>query len=200
MEIRRRNLLAAFGVIYAAPLFGAEVFGAKAKPTSQRVAVAKPGEGRFKFTSQQFAQLTTCKVTSEDTGGACSLFELGAPPKFGPPLHVHHREDEWYYVLTGDFLFEAGKDNYSLSAGASIWLPRDIPHCWGNSGAVDGELILLCEPGGFEKFFEEASQLPPLTSQDPNDLQRLHALHAKYGMELLGPPIYPVPKTAAPHP
>jgi quercetin dioxygenase-like cupin family protein len=193
-EISRRNLLTAFGVAYAAPLFGAEL-----KPTSQRVAVAKPGEGRFKFASQQFSQLTTCKVTSEDSGGACSIFELGAPPRFGPPRHVHHREDEWYYVLTGDFLFEVGGQQYSLATGASIWLPRDIPHCWANSGIVNGKVILLCEPGGFERFFEEASQMPPLTSQNPTDLQKLHALHAKYGMDLLGPPLFPVPNTEAMH-
>jgi quercetin dioxygenase-like cupin family protein len=188
-EISRRNLLAAFGVAYAAPLFAREP-----KSASQTVAVAKPGEGRFKFTSQQAAQLTTCKVTSEDSGGACSIFELGAPPRFGPPRHVHHRQDEWYYVLTGDFLFEGGEKQYSLTTGASIWLPRDIPHCWGNSGTANGQLILLCEPGGFEGFFEEAAQMPPLTSQDPADLQKLHALHAKYGMELLGPPLFPVPR------
>jgi quercetin dioxygenase-like cupin family protein len=189
-EITRRSLLAAFGVTYAAPLFPRQ-----SKPAKPSVAVSGPGDGRYKFTSQQFAQLTTCKVSGEDSGGGCSIFELASPPKFGPPRHVHHREDEWYYVLIGDFLFEAGGKQHSLTTGASIWLPRDIPHCWGNSGTSNGKLILLCEPGGFEKFFEEASQMPPLTSQDPADLQKLHALHTKYGMELLGPPLFPVPKT-----
>lgn len=192
MEISRRNLLAAFGVLYATPLLGA-----KANPTNQRVAVAKPGESRFKFTSQQFAQRGLCKVTSDDSGGACSIFELGALPKFGPPRHVHHREDEWYYVLAGDFLFEVSGENYSLPTGGCIWLPRDIPHCWGNAGTTAGKLILLCEPGGFEKFFEEAAQGPPLASQDPADLHKLHALHAKYGMELLGPPLFPPPASGA---
>src|SRR5215469_1188087 len=191
MELSRRNLLAAFGVVYATPLLGIQ-----AKTRSQCVAVANPGESRFKFTSQQFGQLTACKVKSEDSGGACSIFELGAPPKFGPPRHVHHREDEWYYVLAGDFLFEVDGEQHTLPAGASIWLPRDIPHCWANAGTANGKLILLCEPGGFEKFFEEASQFPPLTSQDHNDLQKLHALHAKYGMELLGPPMFPVPSAS----
>ena len=188
-EITRRSLLAGFGVAYAMPLSLRE-----ARTTNQTVAVAKSGESRFKFTSQSFLQNTTCKVTSEDSGGACSIFELGSPPKFGPPRHVHHREDEWYYVLAGDFLFEAGGKQYSLTTGASIWLPRDIPHCWGNAGTSNGKLILLCEPGGFEKFFDEVSQMPPLTSQDLADLKKLHELHAKYGMELLGPPLFPIPK------
>jgi len=103
---------------------------------------------------------------------------------------VHHREEEWYYVLSGDFLFEAGGQRNHLPTGGSIWLPRDLPHCWGNEGTTAGKLILMCQPAGFEKFFDEAAQLP-LYSQDPAELQKLHELHAKYGMELVGPPIFP---------
>ena len=183
-NISRRNLLYAFGVAYATPLIGAQT-------PSRRAAIAKPGESRFPFASQQFAQSATCKLTNEDSAGACSIFELGSPPKFGPPRHVHHREDEWYYVLAGDFIFEIGGEQHSLSAGGSIWLPRDVAHCWANAGATNGKVILLCQPGGFEKFFDEAAQGPPLTSQDPGDLHKLHALHARYGMELLGPPLFP---------
>jgi quercetin dioxygenase-like cupin family protein len=186
-NISRRNLLYAFGVVYATPLL------AEQAAPSRRAAIAKPGESRFAFASQQFAQQTACKVTNDDSAGACSIFEMGSPPKFGPPRHVHHREDEWYYVLAGDFLFEVGGEQHSLPTGGSIWLPRDIPHCWGNAGTTSGKLLLLCHPGGFEKFFDEAAQGPPLTSQDSADLHKLHALHAKYGMELLGPPLFPVP-------
>jgi mannose-6-phosphate isomerase-like protein (cupin superfamily) len=180
----RRNLLYAFGVTYATTILRAD------SKRTQRIAVAKPGESRFPFSSQQLAQINACRVSSDDSGGACSIFELGAPPRFGPPRHVHHREDEWYYILSGEFIFEVGSGRHHLATGSSIWLPRDIPHCWANEGKVDGKVILMCQPGGFEKFFEEASQGPPLTSQDPAALQKLHALHAKYGMELLGPPIF----------
>jgi quercetin 2,3-dioxygenase len=180
----RRNLLCAFGAVYATPLLRPDT-------ASRRAALAKSGESRFAFTSKPFAKAAFCKVTNDDSAGACSIFELGALPKSGPPRHVHHREDEWYYVLSGDFIFEVGGEQHSLPAGGSIWLPRDIPHCWANAGTSKGKVILLCQPGGFEKFFEEASQGPLLTSQDPADLHKLHALHAKYGMELLGPPIFP---------
>lgn len=138
-SISRRNLLYAFGVTYATPLFQAQT------TPEQHVAVVKPGESRFAFVSQHFAQNTACKVTKDDTAGACSICEM------------------------------------------------DIPHCWANEGKTVGRVILMCHPGGFEKFFDDAAQGPPVTSQDPTDLHRLHVLHAKYGMELLGPPIFPPP-------
>jgi mannose-6-phosphate isomerase-like protein (cupin superfamily) len=184
-SINRRNLLFAFGVTYATTLVRAD------SPSAQHVAVAQPGQSRFHFASQQLAQTTACKVTTDDSAGACSVFELGAPPRFGPPRHVHHREDEWYYVLSGNFIFEVGDEQHHLPTGGSVWLPRNIPHCWANEGKADGKVILVCQPGGFERFFDEASLGPPLTSQDPKELRKLHALHAKYGMELLGPPIFP---------
>jgi hypothetical protein len=88
-----------------------------------------------------------------------------------------------------------GQQNH-LPTGGSIWLPRDLPHCWANEGTTTGKLILMCQPAGFEGFFDEAEQLP-LYSQDPAELQKLHELHAKYGMELVGPPILRQPRAAA---
>ena len=195
-NIARRNLLYAFGIVSVTPL---SLLRAEPAP-DRRSAVARPGENRFAFAAQQVAQRIHCKVTSDDSNGACSIFELGALPRYGPPLHLHHREDEWYYVLSGEFIFQVGEEQHHLPAGGSIWLPRDIRHCWANEGATNGKLILLCQPGGFEKFFDEAAQGPPLGSEDPANLHKLHALHAKYGMELLGPPIFSTHAPAQPKP
>jgi uncharacterized cupin superfamily protein len=106
-------------------------------------------------------------------------------------LHVHHREDEWYYVLAGQFQFEVDGQQFDLPAGGSIWAPRDARHRWANTSSTPGKLILTCLPGGFEKFFEELGKYPALNSVDPLEIRKLHDLHAKYGMELLGPPIFP---------
>jgi len=69
-------------------------------------------------------------VTAQDSGGIISMFEFIIAPKQGPPLHVHHREDETYYVLTGEFLFEVGGTNLpSLSAcGFSPTYAHDVPN------------------------------------------------------------------------
>jgi hypothetical protein len=61
---------------------------------SGKVFVPKPGENRFPFASAEQAQPTACKLTSEDSGGACTVFELSVFPRLGPSLLVHHREDE----------------------------------------------------------------------------------------------------------
>ncbi len=183
-NLSRRTLLYVFGVASVSPLLNAQI-GPGGRPV-----VAKPDENRFPFTSQQQAQKTACKVTSDDSGGSCSIFELVVPTRSGPPLHVHHREDEWYYVLAGEFLFEVGGQPFDLSTGASIWAPRDARHRWANTSSTPGKLILTCLPGGFEKFFNELGKYPALDSADPLETKKLHELHAKYGMELLGPPIF----------
>jgi len=185
-NVDRRTLLALFGIASISPLLRAQT-----APT-RRVAVAKPGENRFPWHAKPQGNEIACKVTSADSAGACSIFELGVPSRSGPPLHVHHREDEWYYVLSGEFLFEVGGEPYHLPTGGSIWAPRDIRHRWANTTATEGKVILMCAPGGFENFFAELAKAPPMGSQNPAELHALDQLLVKYGMEMLGPPIFTV--------
>jgi mannose-6-phosphate isomerase-like protein (cupin superfamily) len=181
-NVDRRTLLYWFGIATVSPLMPAQT------AASGMVAVAKPGESRFAFSSSRQARLSPCKLTSEDSGGTCSAFELSALPQTGPFLHVHHREDEWYYVLSGEFLFKAGEASQNLAPGACIWLPRGIPHVWANTSSAEAKLILVCQPGGFEKFFEEVgNEMARVDS--PNAQNKMKEVMAKYGMELLGPPL-----------
>ncbi|MBZ5679138.1 MAG: hypothetical protein LAO24_03415 [Acidobacteriia bacterium] len=107
----RRTLLYAFGIASVSTLLPAQ--STMGSAASGKVSVAKPGESRFAFSTRQQARLSPCKLTSEDTAGALSAFELSALPQSGPYLHVHHREDEWYYVLSGEFLFKAGGEPHT---------------------------------------------------------------------------------------
>jgi quercetin dioxygenase-like cupin family protein len=184
LGIKRRTLLYAFGVVSFRSMLPAQTV------MRGKVAVSKPGETRFAFSSAQQAALSPCKLTEEDTAGTLSALELNIVAQSGPALHVHHREDEWYYVLAGDFLFRVGGETHNLSAGSSIWLPRDIPHVWMNTSDRDAKLLLICQPGGFEKFFDEmgrAMDKVPANSDAAN--QQMKEIMAKYGMELLGPPL-----------
>ena len=183
-DLNRRNLLYLFGVASITSLVPPIAAAAG------KVCVAKPGESRFAYSSREQARLGPCKLTSDDTGGALSAFELLALPRSGPILHVHHREDEWYYVLSGEFIFKAGEETFNLPTGGTIWLPRGIPHTWANTTRADAKLILVCQPGGFEKFFDELSST---MEQFPGDSPAAHAkvaeVLAKYGMEMVGPPL-----------
>ena len=184
-KVDRRTLLYFFGIASVGSLLPAQAAAASGK-----VSLAKPGESRFSFSTAQQAKLSPCKLTSEDSAGACSAFELSASPQTGPYLHVHHREDEWYYVLSGEFLFQAGGEQHTLPMGGSIWLPRGIPHTWANTGSADAKLILVCQPGGFEKYFDEmGSEMTDVHDSD-TATRKMKEVMAKYGVELLGPPLF----------
>jgi mannose-6-phosphate isomerase-like protein (cupin superfamily) len=178
-HIDRRTLLYTFGVASVTPLPGWPMI------VSGKVVVAKPEENRFPFGSAQQARLSPCKLTSEDSARTLSIFELNVSPGTGTVRHVHHREDEWFYVLSGEFIFEAGQDRYNLPAGGSIWLPRDIPHVFANVTGVVGKLIAICQPGGFEKFLDELGNTPAGQMNEA----RMKEVMARYGMEYLGPPL-----------
>ena len=182
-NIDRRTLLYLFGIASVSPLLPAQT------SVTGKVSVVKPGESRFVFSNTQQAKLTPCKLTSEDSAGALSAFELSVLPQTGPYQHVHHREDEWYYVLSGEFLFKTDGVEHRLATGASIWLPRGIPHVWANTSAAEAKVILVCQPGGFEKFFEEMGN--EMAKVDSSSAQsKMKEIMAKYGMELLGPPLF----------
>jgi len=153
-------------------------------PRPHLPVVVKPGGNRFLYANPQQAERSPCKLTSTDTSGALSIFELNVMPKTGPVRHVHHREDEWCYVREGEFVFEVGNKKYELADGASIWMPRDIPHVWANTSSAKGKLIVACQPGGFEKFFDELGKLSTQFNETA-----IKQLMAKYGMEYLGPPL-----------
>ena len=179
-HIDRRTLLQTFGIVSVTPFTripGTDI---------GRVVIAKPDENRFSFKSAHQAWLTPCKLTSEDSAGALSAFELNVRPRTGTVRHVHHREDEWFYVLSGEFIFEAGSDKYELGIGGSIWLPRGIPHLLANAGEAAGKLIGICQPGGFEKFLDELGNTP----EGQMNESRMKEVMERYGMEYLGPPLF----------
>ena len=123
----------------------------------------------------------TVKVPSERVNGAYSVTEDITPPGGGAPLHIHHREDEMFYVLEGEFEFRCGDRMFNAAKGALVSLPREIPHSLKNTGNALGKTLLVLIPGGTEKAFEEISMLP----SGPPDLEKINAITMKYGVEFL---------------
>lgn len=103
--------------------------------------------------------------------------------KGGPARHLHYDQDEWFYILEGEFLFEVGADRLHLQPGDSLLAPRQVPHVWAFVGEACGRILVAFLPAGkMEAFFREVTKANAMPPQDPK-LWRAH------GMELLGPPL-----------
>ncbi len=131
-----------------------------------------------------FSDSIYVKLGAEDTGGRYSLIEDVTPPGAGTPLHVHHREDEGFYVLEGDYLFEASGQRFEVHTGDFVFVPKHTPHRFLNIGQSSGTMLLTLEPGGLEIFFEELAAIT-----GPPDPAILIPVFEQYGLELLGPPL-----------
>jgi mannose-6-phosphate isomerase-like protein (cupin superfamily) len=92
------------------------------------------------------------KASQRSTGGAVSVFEtsIGA----GPPLHVHEREDECFYVLDGQLSVRCGEDAFEAGTGSFVFLPRGRPHQFWAAGRP-ARLLLIAVPGGIEAYFQQ---------------------------------------------
>ncbi len=153
--------------------------------TLKPVAVPKEGgEARWWFGS-----LAVIKLTAEETGGAVAIVEITEPPGAEAPLHVHHREDEGFWVLDGSATFEVGDEKFEAGPGDFAFGPRDVPHRYvvGNDGC---RMLFVLTPGGFEQGIKTMSTpaqslaLPP-ESEEPPDLSGLEETIAAFGCEML---------------
>jgi mannose-6-phosphate isomerase-like protein (cupin superfamily) len=136
----------------------------------------------------------TIKISSRDTGGAFAVFEGVTEPQQGPPLHRHIHEDEWWYIIDGEFRFVVDGREIHAGAGATVFAPRGSCHTFQNIGATAGRTVTTVVPGGTDLFFEELDVMAPRgTAPDP---AALFPLFEKHGMELLGPPLAARPAAA----
>jgi quercetin dioxygenase-like cupin family protein len=126
------------------------------------------------------------KVTGEDTGGAFDYFTVEVAPKGGPPLHVHHKQEETIHVLKGRFKVKIGDEFFELDEGGFAHLPSKIPHAFLNLTDESGEVIVVYTPGGGHRFYEE---LGPATRNGTPDRAGVAAIFERHDMSLLGPPL-----------
>ena len=129
-------------------------------------------------------------ASASDTNGILGAVEVAGPEGAVPPLHVHHREDEAFYVVEGEYSVFVGDDVIAASPGTWVWGPRDVPHGY-QIHSERGRHLSLTMPGGFEAFFEEVAAIATPDADPRNEMSRLEAVAARYGVELLGPPGVP---------
>jgi quercetin dioxygenase-like cupin family protein len=155
------------------------------------VAHIPPGEGKRSL--RVFGELVTYKVTSSQTGGAYSLFEVETPLRSGPPLHVQHWEDESFYVLEGEYEFMVEGRTIRAGAKSLIYVPKGNLHTHKNVGEGLGRMLISQTPGGsHERFIEALGEAaadkasPSITEALPR-MERIVAIAAKYGIEIPQP-------------
>lgn len=126
------------------------------------------------------------KVSSEDTNGDMYVFESTRLKKGGPSLHIHHEQDEWWYILSGEFLIKIGDETFEARAGDSVFGPRGIPHAFTKRGEGEAKMLISFQPAGkMEAFFQAVSEgkLAKMSEEEQDNFRKSH------GFERVGPPI-----------
>jgi quercetin dioxygenase-like cupin family protein len=148
----------------------------------------KAGEGRIhghlKLTGVN-ANILDVKVSGKDTDGDLAIFEQTSLTQGkGTPLHVHHYQDEIFYVLDGEYYFQVGDEKYRLNAGDSMFLPRKVPHAW-TQVSGKGKMTVILQPAGkLEDFFVTMAAL-----KTPPTQKQIAQIFADNEMEIVGPPL-----------
>ena len=114
----------------------------------------QPGAGDARWF---LGALGTIKAAAETTNGQLAVLEFLWPHGSGSPLHVHHNEDEWFYVIEGELTLWVGGQTVTAAAGSFVYGPRGIPHTFAIS-SEHARFLLVVEPGGFEQFVREIGE------------------------------------------
>jgi len=147
----------------------------------------QPGEGDAFW---MLGGLYEVLLSSEDTGGTATVMQMTVPAGMGPPLHTH-AGPEILQVIEGTVTSTLGDQTIEAGPGAVVYIPAGTPERF--DPTTDAKVVVTYLPGGIEQFFAEAGEpasrreVPPAPTAPP-DVERLTALGAKYGLQILPPP------------
>jgi len=187
--MKRRNFLK---LSIATTMFAALARGAEDPASGQKRATTGFWVGAQKDRREQELLVMggsfDLKVSSRDTGGDLCIYDTLRRQKGGPPLHRHHFQDEWFYVMRGEFVVQVGSDTLRLHPGDSAFAPRKVPHAFAMVSEGEGQMLVLFQPAGsMEDFFLQMSRLGKDIPQ--NQEATLKRLWAEHGIEIVGPPL-----------
>jgi mannose-6-phosphate isomerase-like protein (cupin superfamily) len=147
-----------------------------------------PDEGRSLHLS---GDTYTFKALGEDMGGSLVLLEARVPPLGGPPPHIHHAEDEFFWLLEGELEFLTNGRTFTANAGSFVYVPKGTTHCFKNVGTQTTRMLAAFTPAGIEGMLfevgrpatEGSSPAPP----DQEEIEKLLAAAPRYNVEILPP-------------
>jgi mannose-6-phosphate isomerase-like protein (cupin superfamily) len=157
--------------------------------TGAHVAMMGAGEGRPIWF---LGNLMVLKATAASTNGAYGLLESWVQAGASPPLHIHHREDESFWILEGSLTVRCGDDIFRAGPGSYVFLPRDVPHTFRVDDDAPVHMLTMLTPGGGEAFFVEGGRPAESATFPPParpDLARLERVAHEFGSEFVGPPL-----------
>lgn len=125
-----------------------------------------------------------CKVSGKDTDGDLYIFDSTRLKEGGPPLHYHYDQDEWWYIISGEYLIRVGEETYHAKAGDCVFGPRGVPHTFAKVGEAESKLLMLFQPAGkMEEWFNLVNDgvIAKMTEDEKNMARKAH------GFEHIGP-------------
>ena len=146
------------------------------------------GEGKSVWS---MGLLITFKAEGANTANGFALCEFLLPAGFAPPPHMHHMEDQAFYILEGTLQVTCGDQTFTATPGCFVYLPRGIAHGFQVGGNQPARVLEMTTPTGFEHYYEEMGEpARTLTLPSPKelDIQKMLALMAKYHVDNAGAP------------
>jgi mannose-6-phosphate isomerase-like protein (cupin superfamily) len=176
----------AIGTFLTAPFVAVAKINSKKRV--DKVIKVDSGKDRFDKPISLFEGDTFyTKVSTADTDGDVYVFESTRVKKGGPSFHLHYEQDEFWYVIKGEFLFKVGEETFTAKAGDTVFGPRQVPHAFAKVGEGEARLLMFFQPAGkMEKMFKDISE--GATKNITTDEDKEKFFH-EYGLKRVGPPL-----------
>lgn len=180
--MERRTFLKGAAVLPIAGFEGFALAEAEVNASAGGIHVVNEGQDRFHEKHSLGYSTILFKTTAGETNGSALVIEHIGLKKGGPPVHLHLHQDEWFYVMEGQVVFQVAGQRKTLTAGESVLGPRGIPHGFSAVGEKPARMLIAFTPAGkMEGFFRETAV--------PNGPKMTPEMFAKYDMKYVGPPL-----------
>ncbi len=183
--IRRKFVLTALAFYPLTIFAGMKTF---IKKRADKGFTVKSGEARYGVSYKMkgvTSNILDVKISGNDTENNLAVFEqTGQTPNGGPPLHLHLYQDEWFYIVEGEYLFQVGDGKFRMKPGDTIFLPRNVPHAFVQLTEKAKVIVSYLPAGKMEKFFAVTDRWT--TPPSENEMIKVFADH---DMKVVGKPL-----------